>query len=141
MQLINYTLGEMIEKWAFETPDKEFMVYPDRNLRFTYKQFNDRVDNLAKGLLYIGVKPGDKVGIWAKNVPDWTSFMFASAKIGAILVTINTSYKLAELEYLLKNADINTLCLADGYRDSDFVDMIFSLVPELKTQPRGEMKS
>ncbi|MGC9352379.1 MAG: AMP-binding protein [Mariniphaga sp.] len=141
MQLLDYTLGEILEKWAFETPEKEFMVYPDRNLRFTYAQFNKRVDNLAKGLLYIGVNPGDKVGIWAKNVPDWTTFMFATAKIGAILVTINTSYKLSELEYLLKNADVNTLCLADGYRDSDFVKMIFDLVPELKEHARGELKS
>ncbi len=140
MQLLEYTLGEILEKWAYSTPDKEFMVYPDRNLRFTYKEFNERVDNLAKGLLYIGVNPGDKVGIWAKNVPDWTTFMFATAKIGAILVTINTSYKLAELEYLLKNADIHTLCLADGYRDSDFVEMIFQSVPELKDQPRGNLK-
>ncbi|MBN2636980.1 MAG: AMP-binding protein, partial [Prolixibacteraceae bacterium] len=89
----------------------------------------------------IGIKPDDKVGIWAKNVPDWTTFMFATAKIGAILVTINTSYKLAELEYLLQNADINTLCLADGYRDSDFVDMIFTLIPELKEHARGELVS
>jgi fatty-acyl-CoA synthase len=141
MQLLDYTLGEILEKWAFETPDKEFMVYPDRNLRFTYAQFNERVDNLAKGLLYMGVKPGEKVGIWAKNVPDWATFMFATAKIGAILVTINTSYKFSELEYLLKNADVNTLCLADGYRDNDFVKMIFDLVPELKEQARGELKS
>lgn len=141
MQLIDYTLGEILEKWAFETPDKEFMVYPDRNLRFSYSQFNRRVDNLAKGLLYIGVKPGDKVGIWAKNVPDWTTFMFATAKIGAILVTVNTSYKLSELEFLLKDADINVLCLADGYRDSDFVSMIFELIPELKEHARGEFKS
>ncbi|HKI87405.1 MAG TPA: AMP-binding protein [Draconibacterium sp.] len=141
MQLLDYTLGEILEKWAFETPDKEFMIYPDRNLRFTYKQFNERVDALAKGLLYIGVTPGDKVGIWAKNIPDWTTFMFATAKIGAILVTINTSYKLSELEYLLKDADVNTLCMADGYRDSDFVDMVFQLVPELKEQARGSLKS
>ncbi|MCG6187430.1 AMP-binding protein [Maribellus maritimus] len=141
MQLIDYTLGEILEKWALETPDKEFMIYPDRNLRFTYQEFNERVNNLAKGLLYIGIKPGDKVGIWAKNVPDWTTFMFATAKIGAVLVTINTSYKLAELEYLLHNADINTLCLADGYRDSDFIEMIFNLVPELKEHARGELVS
>ena len=141
MQLLDYTLGEILEKWAYETPDREFMVYPDRDLRFTYKQFNERVDALAKGLLYIGVNPGDKVGIWAKNVPDWTTFMFATAKIGAILVTINTSYKLSELEYLLKDADINTLCMADGFRDSDFVDMVFQLVPELKEQARGSLKS
>jgi fatty-acyl-CoA synthase len=141
MQLLDYTLGQMLEKWAFETPDKDFIVYPDRDLRFTYQQFNDRVDQLAKGLLFIGIKPGDKVGIWAKNVPDWTTLMFATAKIGAILVTINTNYKLAELDYLLKNADINTLFLIDGYRDSDYVKMIFELVPELKTQARGELNS
>ncbi len=141
MQLLDYTLGEILEKWAFETPDKEFIVYPDRDLRFTYKQFNDRVDALAKGLLYIGVRPGDKVGIWAKNVPDWTTVMFATAKIGAVLVTINTNYKLSELEYLLKDADIQTLFLVDGFRDSDYVKMIFELVPELKNQPRGELKS
>ncbi len=141
MQLLDYTLGQMLEKWAYETPDQDFIVYPDRDLRFSYKQFNERVDQLAKGLLFIGVRPGDKVGIWAKNVPDWTTLMFASAKIGAILVTINTNYKLSELEFLLKDADIHTLFLFDGYRDSDYVQMIFELVPELKTQARGELKS
>ena len=139
MQLLDYTLGEILEKWVFETPDHEFMIYPDRNLRFTYAAFNDRVDKLAKGLLYIGVQPGDKVGIWAKNVPDWLTFMFATAKIGAVLVTINTNYKLSELEYILQNADIHTLCLVDGFRDSDYVQMAFDLVPELKQQPRGEL--
>ena len=141
MQLLEFTLGEMLEKWAYKTPDKDFMIYPDRNLRLTYSEFNNRVDALAKGLLFIGIKPGDKVGIWAKNVPDWTTVMFATAKIGAILVTINTNYKLTEIEYLLKDADINTLCLVDGYRDSDYVSMIFNLVPELKEQPRGELYS
>jgi fatty-acyl-CoA synthase len=141
MQLLDYTLGEILEKYALEDPDQEFMVYPDRDLRFTYAQFNERVDQLAKGLLYIGVKPGDKVGIWANNVPDWLTFMFATAKIGTILVTINTSYKTSELEYLLRNADVNTLCLIDGFRDSDYVSMIFELVPELKTHQRGNLKS
>ncbi len=141
MQLLESTLGEILEKWAFKTPDKDFIVYPDRNLRFTYGEFNNRVDAMAKGFLFIGVKPGDKVGIWAKNVPDWTTIMFATAKIGAILVTINTNYKLSEIEYLLKDADIQTLCLVDGYRDSDYVNMIFELVPELKEQTRGELNS
>lgn len=141
MQLLDYTLGEILEKHAHETPDKDFIVYPDRNLRFSYAEFNNRVDKLAKGLLYIGIQPGDKVGIWANNVPDWTTFMFATAKIGAVLVTINTNYKLSELEYLLKDADINTLCMIDNYRDSDYVNMVFELVPELKTSPRGNLNS
>jgi len=141
MQLLDYTLGELLEKYATEAPEREFMVYADRNLRFIYSQFNDRVDQLAKGLLYIGVVPGDKVGIWANNVPDWLTFMFATAKIGAILVTINTNYKTTELEYLLQDADIHTLCLVDGFRDSDYVNMIFDLVPELKNSQRGNLKS
>jgi len=102
MQLLENTLGELLEKWARETPDQEFIVYPDRNLRFTYASFDKRVNQLAKGLMAIGVKQGDKVGIWATNVPDWSTFMYAAAKIGAILVTVNTSYKLSELEFLIR---------------------------------------
>jgi fatty-acyl-CoA synthase len=141
MKLIEDTLGGLLEKWALEIPNHEFMVYPDRNLRFTYAQFNDRVDKLAKGLISIGVKPGDKVGVWATNVPDWTTFMFATAKIGAILVTVNTNYKSSELEFVVKNADLHTLCIIDGYRDSDYVSMVFDLIPELKTSVRGELQS
>jgi fatty-acyl-CoA synthase len=141
MELLEFTLGGMLEKWAHETPDQEFIVYPDRNLRFTYGQFDQRVNQMAKGLLSIGVKPGDKVGIWATNVPDWSTFMYATAKIGAILVTINTSYKLSELEYLIRNADLHTLCIIDGYRDSDYVNMVFDLVPELRTSVRGSLES
>ncbi len=141
MQLLDFTLGELLEKYAIEAPDREFMVYADRNLRFTYSEFNERVDQLAKGLLYIGIRPGDKVGIWANNVPDWLTFMFATAKIGAVLVTINTNYKTSELEYLIQNADLNTLCLIDGFRDSDYVGMVFDLVPELKSSQRGNLKS
>ncbi|MEL7587252.1 MAG: AMP-binding protein [Prolixibacteraceae bacterium] len=141
MQLIDFTMGGILEKWAFETPDQDFLVYPDRGLRFSYGEFNKRVDQLAKGLMYIGVGKGDKVGVWANNVPDWMTFMFAASKIGAILVTVNTNYKLAELEYLLKNADIHTLCMIGEYRDSDYVNMLFELVPELKTRRRGDLKS
>ncbi|MBN2813801.1 MAG: AMP-binding protein [Bacteroidales bacterium] len=141
MELVEHTLCDLLEKWAGETPDHEFIVYPDRNLRFTYAQFNQRVDKLAKGLLAIGIKKGDKVGVWATNVPDWSTFMYATAKIGAILVTVNTSYKLSELEFLIKNADLNTLCIIDGYRDSDYVNMVFELVPELRECVRGSLRS
>ncbi len=140
-ELLEDTLGFVLEKWARETPDQDFMVYPDRGLRFSYQTFNQRVDKLAKGLIAVGVEPGAKVGIWANNVPDWLTLMFATAKIGAVLVTINTSYKLTELEFLIKDSDLHTLCLIDGYRDSDYVDMIFTLVPELKTSERGHLKS
>ncbi len=141
MQLFDYTLGEILEQWAFETPDSEFIVYPDRDLRFTYKQFNARVDQLAKGLIYIGVSSGDKVGIWAKNVPDWTTLFFATAKIGAVLVPININCNLVELKYLLQNADINTLFFDNGCNGNNFVEIVEELLPELKSQARGVLKS
>ena len=93
------TLGQWLEYWAETTPDKEYIVYSDRDLRFTWSKFNERVDNLAKGLIAIGVKRGSNVGIWATNVPDWLTFLYATAKIGAVLVTVNTNYKQNELEY------------------------------------------
>lgn len=141
MQFINHTMGSMLEKWANEIPESDFIVYPDRGLRFSYKEFNQRVNDLAKGFISIGVKTGDKVGVWANNVPDWLTVMFATAKVGGVLVTVNTSYKLSELEYLIHNADLNTICLIDGYRDSDYVCMINELVPELKNSERGYLVS
>ena len=141
MQLFEKTLGEWLEYWAERTPDKEFIVYSDRNLRFTYRQFNKRVNELAKGLLSIGVTTGSHVGIWATNVPDWLTFLFASAKIGAVLVTVNTNYKQHELEYLTDNADLHTLCISSGTFDSDYIDMTYTMLPELRTSQRGNLRS
>ena len=93
LQLSERTLGDWLEHWATVSPDKEYLVYSDRNLRFTWSQFNKRVDNMAKGLLAIGVEKGTHVGIWAGNVPDWLTFLYACAKIGAVAVTVNTNYK------------------------------------------------
>lgn len=141
MELIDTTFGQFLEQWASQTPDKDFIVYPDRGLRFSYTSFNNRVDNLAKALLYLGLKKGDKLGIFANNVPDWLTYFFATAKIGGVLVTINTNYRTHELEYLVKNSDLHTLCLVNGWRDSDYVQMIYDLVPELKESQRGFLKS
>jgi fatty-acyl-CoA synthase len=135
------TLGDFLEKQVEKYPERDFMIYPDRNLRFTYKDFDERVNMLAKGLLTLGIGKGDHVGIWAKNVPDWLTFMFATAKIGAVLVTVNTAYKSHELEYVLKQSDMKTLAIIDGYQDVDYIDIIYELVPELKTQERGSLKS
>ena len=95
----------------------------------------------AKGLLSLGITKGDHVGIWAKNVPDWLTFMFATAKIGVVLVTVNTAYKGHELEYVLEQSDMKALAIIDGYQDVDYLDIIYELVPELKTQERGSLKS
>ena len=111
MELHNRTLGQWLEHWAETTPDKEYIVYSDRDLRFTWSEFNKRVDDMAKGMLAIGITHGTHVGVWATNVPDWLTFLYAGAKIGAVLVTINTNYKQSELEYLVENADIHTMCI------------------------------
>ena len=141
MQLSDRTLGDWLEHWAETTPDREYVVYSDRDLRFTWSQFNKRVDELAKGLISIGVGKGDHVGIWATNVPDWLTFLYASAKIGAVLVTVNTNYKQHELEYLCENSDMHTLCIIDGTWDCDYVDMTYKMLPELRTSQRGHLKS
>ncbi|MBN2488879.1 MAG: AMP-binding protein [Methanosarcinaceae archaeon] len=141
MQLINDTLGELFEKQVQIDPDHEFMIYPDRNLRFTYGEFDDRVNRLAKGLLAIGIKKGDHVGIWATNVPDWLTYMFATAKIGVVLVTVNTLYKSHELAYILKQSDMKALAIIDRFRDTDYVGTVYELVPELRTSERGRLHS
>ncbi len=135
------TIGNFLEKQVEENPDRDFMVYPDRNLRFTYRDFDERVNMLAKGLLSLGIIKGDHVGIWARNIPDWLTFMFATAKIGAVLVTVNTAYKSHELEYVLKQSDMKTLAIIDGFQDVDYVNTVYELVPELKIQERGSLKS
>ena len=141
MQLSDRTLGDWLEHWAKVTPDKEYVVYSDRDLRFTWKQFNERVDNLAKGLMAIGVEKNSHVGIWATNVPDWLTFLYATSKIGAVLVTVNTNYKQSELEYLCQDSDLHTLCIIDGTWECDYVDMTYKMLPELKTCQRGYLKS
>ena len=139
--MIELTLSQLLRDKTKANPEHEFMVYADRDLRFTYAQFDKRVDDLACGLYAIGVRKGDNIGIWATNVPDWLTYMFACARLGAVGVTVNTSYKSHELEYLVKQADLTTLCLCDGIKDSNYVAMIKELVPEIDEYERGCLKS
>ena len=141
MQYIEKTLSEVLREKTAAAPDHDFLVYADRNLRFTYGEFDKRVDELARGFLAIGLKKGDHVGIWATNVPDWNTVLFACARLGIVLVTVNTGYKTHELEYVLKQSDMACLCIIDGWRDSDYISMVHELVPELKTSQRGHLNS
>lgn len=134
-------MGGLLEQWAASQPDHTFMVYPDRGLRLSYAQFNERVDRLALGFAEIGVTRGSKVGVWAKNVPDWMTIFFATAKLGATLVTINTNYRSIELEYLMRNADIHTICMMHGYRNTCYTDIMYELVPELRHSERGGLRA
>ena len=135
------TLGDFLEKQVEMNPTRDFLIYPDRNLKFTYKEFDERVNMLAKGLLSLGIGKGDHVGIWAKNVPDWLTFMFATAKIGVVLVTVNTAYKSHELDYVLEQSDMKALAIIDGFQDVDYLKIIYDLVPELRTSERGQLES
>ena len=113
------TIGEYFERKVAERGDADFIVYPDRDLRWSWNQFNARVDDLAKGLLAIGMEPGDHLGIWARNVPDWLTIAFATAKIGVVLVTVNPVYKAHELAYVIKQSDMKALSIIDTFRDVD----------------------
>lgn len=141
MQLFDRTIGDWLELWAKTTPDKDCIVYSDRNLRFSWNEFNSRVDNMSKGLMELGVTKGSHVGIWAQNVPDWLTYLFACAKLGAVAITVNTNYKSHELAYVIENSDMHTLCMTDGVPGNDYLQTIYNLLPELKTSERGNLKS
>ena len=134
------TLGQILDEAAARFPDREALVYADRDYRQTWREFSDTVDDLAKGLMALGVEPGEKVAIWATNVPHWVTLMFATARIGAVLLTVNTSYRDSELRYLLRQSECENLFIIDGYRDHDYIATVYSVAPELKTQPRGSLR-
>ena len=135
------TLGQLLDEAVARVPDNEAVVYTDRDYRETWKEFSDTVDRVAKGLMALGVKRGDKVAVWATNVPHWVTLQFAVARIGAILITVNINYKISEIEYILKQSEAENIFIIDGYRDTDYVSILYELVPELKIQPRDKLRS
>ncbi|MEF2231397.1 MAG: AMP-binding protein, partial [Pseudodesulfovibrio sp.] len=135
------TLGQLLEETAEKHPDTEAVVYVDRDFRLTYKQFNELVDTVAKGLMALGVQRGEKVAVWANNVPYWVMLQFATAKIGAVLLTVNTHYRTHEFKYLLENSETENLFLIGEFRDHDYLSSVYELVPELKTQERGHLRT
>ena len=139
--LRNATLGQLLDETARLHPDTEAVVYVDRDFRLTYGQFKELVDEMAKGLMALGVQKGEKVAVWATNVPYWVELQFATAKIGAILLTVNTNYKKQELQYLLQQSEAENIFLMDGYRDTDYILTLYDLAPELRKQERGNMHS
>ncbi|MDR2744462.1 MAG: AMP-binding protein [Desulfovibrio sp.] len=140
-ELREWTLGQILDRTVARFPDNEALVYADREYRKTWREFAGIVDRFAKGLMALGVRKGEKVAVWATNVPYWIALQFATAKIGAILLTVNTNYRERELRYLLFQSDCENIFLIDGLRDHDFLGTIYSLVPELRTRPRGDIRS
>jgi fatty-acyl-CoA synthase len=138
---ITLTVGGLLDDMAQRYPDNEALVYHERGLRYTYHEFNEVCRQAAKGLLKLGIKKGDNVSIWAYNVPEWVILQFATAKIGAVLVTVNTSYKSAELEYILNQSDSTTLFMVKSFKDTDYVQTVYDVVPELKGCEPGKLAS
>ena len=124
---MTHTVGQQLERVAAAFPDKEAIKYTDRPYRRTWREFNEECDRVAKGFLAHGVKKGDKIAIWATNIPQWLLTLFAACKIGAVLVTVNTAYKVFELEYLLKQSDTKILVMMDEYKGTSYVDIVRQL--------------
>ncbi len=142
MEFISKTLGQVIDELAEKFPDREAVKYTDRDYRRTWKEFKEECDRYAKGFLSLGIRKGDHVAIWATNVPEWMITLYAAAKIGAILVTVNTNYKIFEAEYLFKQSDTKLAVMIEGFKDTSYTDIITELCPELKTlDPKDELHS
>ena len=135
------TLGQLLDETVEKYPDNEAVVYVDRDFRLTYREFGELVDTLAKGLMGLGVKKGEKVAVWANNVPYWVALQFATAKIGAILLTVNTHYQSHELKYLLEHSETENLFIIGEYRNHDYLKTTYELIPELRVQERGHLKT
>lgn len=140
-EFINQTIGNFLDDISEKYPNNDALVYVERNIRYSYKEFNELCKLAAKGFMKMGIKKGDNVAIWATNYPEWVITLFATAKIGAVQVTVNTNYKIFELEYLLKQSDSSTLLLIEEFKDCNYVNTLYNLCPELKTCEKGKLIS
>ncbi|MEO0250494.1 MAG: AMP-binding protein, partial [candidate division WOR-3 bacterium] len=139
--LIGETIGHMFERVARTYPENEALVYLPTGVRWTYKEFYETCRKAAKSFMALGVRKGDRVAVWATNHPEWVVAQFSTALIGAILVTVNPAYKTHELEYGLRNSESQTLILIPSFKTSNYTEMIYSVVPELKISKPGNLNS
>jgi fatty-acyl-CoA synthase len=139
--LIDLTFPDVLDKVCEVFPDQLAFKFTETDYTRTYTQFREDVDNFARSLIALGVKKGDHVAIWATNVPAWFITFWATTKIGAVLVTVNTAYKIHEAEYLLRQSDTHTLVMIDGCKDSNYVQIINEICPELKTCKPGQLNA
>ena len=137
-QLIDATFSEVLDRMVEEFPDQYAFKYTTLDYTRTYSEFRDDVDEFARSLIALGVKAGTNVAVWASNVPQWYIAFWATVKIGAVLVTVNTAYKIHEVEYLLKQSDTHTLIMTEGGKDSKYGEIIAELCPELEKNKPGE---
>ncbi|MFN2747414.1 AMP-binding protein [Bacillus sp. z60-18] len=138
---VHVTIGKLLEQTAKSAPDHEAVIYCDRGLRYSYRQFDQLCRKAAKGLIKLGIQKGEHVAIWASNTPEWLTAQFAAAKTGAVLVTINTNYQFSELEFALAQSDSSTLILMESYKGTSYIDILYDLLPELKDAEPGSLTS
>ena len=137
-ELIDLTFSQVLDRVADEFPDQLCFKYTTLDYTRTYAEFREDVDRFARALVSLGVKAGSKVAVWATNLPAWYITFWATVKIGAVLVTVNTAYKIHEAEYLLRQSDTHTLVMIDSCLDSNYQEIINELCPEIKNTPPGE---
>ena len=130
--LIGVTIGDYLKNLVATDGSLEALIVPEQGVRWTYAELLERSDAFAAGLLSLGLKPGDRVGIWAPNCAEWTIAQFATARAGFVLVTVNPAYRISELEHALKIVDCRALITATRYRSSDYIAMLRELAPELE---------
>ena len=127
--LIGQTLGEYFDAAAQRWADCDALIVRQQNLRWTYRELQQKVDAFAAGLLALGLQPGDRIGIWSPNNSEWAITQFATAKAGLILVNINPSYRLAELEYALNKVGCKMLVTMTAFKTSDYLAIVRDLAP------------
>jgi fatty-acyl-CoA synthase len=137
--LLETTIGEALRRAVLRWPDAEALVSAHQGVRWTWRQFDRRSAELAAGLLSIGLKPGDRVGVWAPNCAEWVLAQFATARAGLIQVNINPAYRLAELEYTLNKVKVKALIAAEQFKSSDYVGMLEALAPVLAASTAGAL--
>lgn len=139
--LLGITIGDLFDETANKYPNKEALISRHQNIRYTYRQFQEKVNECAKAFLAIGIQKGDRVGVWAPNCAEWTIVQFATSKIGAIQVNINPSYRLHELEYALNQSGCVCIVTATSFKTSEYTKMLYELAPELNTSKFGGLNS
>src|SRR5262245_19326214 len=137
--LLEMTIGAALARARAQWPDAEALVSVHQNVRWSWAEFGRRSEQLAAGLLAIGLRPGDRVGVWAPNCAEWTLAQFATARAGMIQVNINPAYRLAELEYTLNKVEVKALIAAEAFKSSDYVAMVETLAPEFAAATPGAL--
>jgi fatty-acyl-CoA synthase len=130
-------LGEVLSRQAAQYPDKDALIYPELGLRWSFRQLEGLAQTCARGLAALGINKGERVALWSTNLPEWVVLFFGLAKIGAVMVTVNTLLRKHEIEYLLSQSECCTLILGQGYRDVDYVETVYEIAPELRRHNPG----